>query len=147
MDKKKQQIIIAGVLVVVLIALIGNTLLNKPKPQAQVQSVEPDVSAVAPASVPQVQPMPETKTENKSTDTTMWGRDPFVLKEIGAPGTVISLRVMGITLSKNKKRMAIINNEMVAVGSKIGQYSVVRILKDRVVVTDGKENFDLLLEP
>jgi hypothetical protein len=93
------------------------------------------VTAAAPAS------------EKKEPEDGGWGRDPFVLHEVAVKvDSVENLRLMGITSGGNKKPMAVINNELVPVGAKIGKFEVIEISKKGVAVTDGKKIYTLKLE-
>ena len=70
-----------------------------------------------------------------------WGRDPFVPYEftIREASSVENLHLMGITWSSDSKSCcAIINDELVNVGSAIGSFTVKAIKKDMVIVKDEK---------
>lgn len=154
MDKKKTELIATGVLILIFIGVLTNSIIKikakSPRPAASgspVSSVES-----MPQENPQVRPEhalspkhTSSKDAAKRTDP-VWGRDPFVREEsvISADAGVSSLKLMGITAGGSKS-MAIINNEIVNTGSRIGKFTVIKIVKDRVVLTDGSENFELIL--
>jgi hypothetical protein len=66
-----------------------------------------------------------------------------------APGSQIQasgvLQLKGVFLDQETP-MALINDEVVSVGDKIGGSVVSAIKEDRVVLNDGKRDFQLLLE-
>ncbi|MDD5422441.1 MAG: hypothetical protein PHT32_03345, partial [Candidatus Omnitrophica bacterium] len=84
-------------------------------------------------------------TAKKDTSSLGWGRDPFMLEDSssGDLSKVSSLKLMGITSSKDSPHKAIINNIIVSVGSTIGKFRVLDISNDTVLVSDGKETFSL----
>lgn len=141
MDKKRQQLILAAVLVAVFGLLlvwklgIFDLLRKSPAPRTP--------PAAAPARPPEsVRPVPPAQTAPDPG----WGRDPFVREEFaaGAASTAANLRLMGITTGATAK--AIINNEIVGVGGKVGDCTVTKITKNEVVVNDGTADYTLTLE-
>ena len=89
-------------------------------------------------------PAPEATVKH---DSLTWGRDPFVLEEI-APAEVNSpsnLKLMGIIRGANSEPKAIINNDIYPIGSKIGVFTIKKIFKEKVVVSDGEKDYDLNL--
>ena len=75
-------------------------------------------------------------------------RDPFALPDVqGGPTSAVSeLRLTGITTNGKGKAIAIINENMVSVGGKIGRFTVVNITGSKVVVADEKQSYELKLE-
>ncbi|MFH1411836.1 MAG: hypothetical protein ABIG55_04235 [Candidatus Omnitrophota bacterium] len=74
--------------------------------------------------------------------------DPFVPprsrpRKIGFYSS--SFRLEGVTTSPDGKVMAIINDEIVAVGGKIGSAEVVSIAKEEVVIREGEKEYKLKL--
>ena len=72
---------------------------------------------------------------------TDWGRDPF---SSGPPATVSEMVLTGI-LWDSSAPLAMINDNPVAAGDKIGGCTVVEIKKDRVILKDDTKDFELLL--
>lgn len=75
-------------------------------------------------------------------------RDPFTAapittKETASSSTLIQLN--GILWDRTKP-MAIINNNVVKIGSKVGTNIVVDIKKDRVILSDGTRDFEIQLK-
>jgi len=147
MDRKKIELIITVCLVVIL-ALVFTTNLRK------VRQKMPATKGQTLAAPPhKIEPLfPARKEEKKmgpgEAEELSWGRDPFTLQEITSAdvNSVENLKLMGITVGKGTRPIAIINNEMVSAGSKIGKFTVVNILPDKVVVTDGEKNYDLVMK-
>ena len=73
-----------------------------------------------------------------------WSRNPFSQQKITAK-TVRGLLLNGIMWDKEKP-MAIINDDVAEIGSKINGNTVVAIKQDRVILYDGASNFELKLE-
>jgi hypothetical protein len=72
-----------------------------------------------------------------------WGRNPFALAgEKGA--SLEDLRLEGI-LSDSNKFSAIINDRVVTIGEEIEGNTIVAIKADRVILSDGKKEFELKL--
>ena len=59
---------------------------------------------------------------------------------------VSGLTLVGITEGVGIMPSAIINDEIVKEGSKIGRFTVLSIKKDRVTVTDGKDKIELIID-
>jgi hypothetical protein len=72
-----------------------------------------------------------------------WGRNPFALPgERGA--SLEDLRLEGI-MSDNNKFTAIIDDIVVGIGDNIQENKVIDIKPDRVILNDGKKDFELKL--
>ncbi len=146
MDKRKLELLIAGILIIVFTFILINSF---KKVKSKHMFIKSQVSAKAlPAQ--ELKPLfmtkkPEVKKEEREIG---WGRDPFTLQEtsIDRVDTIANLKLMGITIDKTAKSMAIINNELLSVGDKIGKFRVIKISKGSVIVTDEKENFELKLK-
>jgi hypothetical protein len=72
-----------------------------------------------------------------------WGRDPFAPEKTSASAVPFILN--GIILDK-KEPKAIINNEIVGIGDKIGDAVIIDIKKNAVILNDGIADFELNLE-
>jgi len=71
-----------------------------------------------------------------------WKRNPFVPPETQEETSKLVLN--GIIGGKIPKAM--IGDSMVGVGDKIGNTTVIAIKKDRVVLNDGKKDFELVMK-
>lgn len=139
MDKKRIEIIITSVLGVALLLALANScrVIKKrpaaaPIPKAQVsrQDAPPAQQKAAQAAAP--------KPSAESVKDLAWGRDPFSnkvyikIKE----SQDAQLQVSGIVWDKNKPA-AIVNNKVCEIGSRVGQFTVMAITQDRVILSDG----------
>lgn len=79
----------------------------------------------------------------KRSSFTSWGRNPFSLYR-GPATTISGLALSGVLWDENAPT-AIVNEEIVGIGDKIGIYTVVDIQKDKVILTDGTKNYELNL--
>ena len=146
MDKKRPALIAAGILVMIFI-LVSAGNIRKIK-----GAILPNKSQAAIAVLPvkQVEPLFKSKIIDvkKEGREIGWGRDPFMRQELvtGQVETVANLKLMGITTGKSAKPMAIINNKLVSVGSRIGKFRIMEISKEGVWVTDDKEVFELKMQ-
>lgn len=73
-----------------------------------------------------------------------WGRDPFSLP--GASVKKFKGFILNGILWDKENPMAIINNRIVKAGDSISGSVVIGIKEDRVVLTDGATEFDLILK-
>ena len=136
MDPKKQQIL-AGILVVMAAGFWARGLTMKPRQKASSSQIthsaippEPPRAAVAPSLALTVDP--------KHAD--QWGDNPFLEERLRPPSGVAGederLVLSGI-IWDSKAPSVVLNDEILGVGEKAGQWQVLEIQKDRVVVSDG----------
>ena len=82
---------------------------------------------------------------SRRTSFSDWGRDPFSSgPAASAPANVFDMVLTGI-LWDDSSPLAMIDDNPVAAGDKIGDYTVVEIKKDRVILNDGTKDFELIL--
>jgi len=146
MDKKqKKEIIIMAVGAVILGLLLANNL-----GKVKVKTASSTVGDIADKVFQKAAPKKEVPRKDIADTDTQWGRDPFTLHETGGGGEggeyVSGLTLVGITEGAGIMPSAIINDEIVKEGSKIGKFTVLSIKKDRVTVTDGKDKLELLID-
>lgn len=147
MDKRRAEYIIAAVLVLVFVLILANSI-SKVIPKARRGNktivAMPAAGKTAALDFDKLS-APGQKAED---DDPGWGRDPF--NPAGAADlagdSIASLALMGITTGLNTKPRAVINDQLVTVGSRIGSFTILKIEKDKVLLTDGKEDFELLLK-
>ena len=149
MNKQIKQLIITGVLVMVLIfAALGNL---KKKPAKKLVPVSPEASAARAAKSPvavsaSFTPADERRLKMQKERVNLpWGKSPFK-SSTDKDYQKSNLELKGISLGKDKKNFAFINNEIVKVGDKIEDYEVVEIEKNRVLLKKGDQGFYLTLE-
>ncbi len=78
---------------------------------------------------------------------TSWGRDPFSSVPGASVTTAISEMSLTGILWDDEAALAMINDIPAGIGDKIGAYTIIAIQKDRVILSDGTNNFELLLSP
>jgi len=150
MDKKKIELIITGVLIVVFIVV----LINSFKPRRPKKVVKPPTE-VKVKEIPLVPIKVKEKEYNIATPSQLaaqkkraeldWGIDPFyhpIKKDVSSS---LKLVLKGVSIGKGRKNYAFINDEIVAEGEKISGYEVVRVERNRVLLRRGKEEFYLIL--
>lgn len=141
MDKKKIEIIAVVILIIIFVFILFNSFSKVRKKTTAPRAYAPAQVMPARAVVPQV------KAEGKVPKKHTWGRDPFTDLMVQTPTTSsTSLRLMGILGTDESNFKAIINDEFVSKGAKIGNLTVLRISSKSVVLTDGNRNFELKLE-
>jgi hypothetical protein len=81
--------------------------------------------------------------DRAKTTYTQWGRNPFVQ---GAAQTESpALTIEGITWDE-KNPIAVISGEIYNVGDSLGANTIVEIQRDRVILGDGENTFELRLK-
>lgn len=84
-----------------------------------------------------------TKRKAAKTEFNSWGRNPFTLEK--APAEAGGGLALNGILWDDKKPLAIINNDVIGIGGKVGENTIVDIKKDSVILKDGSGNFELRL--
>lgn len=84
--------------------------------------------------------------EKKETSSALQIKtDPFMAKKLfGKKDKTKDLKLAGVTWS-GKDATAIINDEVVRVGSQIGEWKVIRIGQDAVMLSDGADEYSITL--
>lgn len=135
-DNKKKKIILAVLCVIAIFTITRNI---RPRPVADggaglAGGVLSNISG-DPASL---------KRTAKRTDFESWERNPF------SPKAVVTRKASGLILSgifwDDGNPSAIIDDEIVNIGSRIGSVVVIDITKKGVCLNDGVNDFDLSLE-
>ena len=84
------------------------------------------------------------KRHARRTNFHSWRRSPFVPK--GTPGTPHSNLTLSGILANGNDLKAMIGDSVVGKGDKIEGNTVVEVRKDRVILNDGAQDFELNLE-
>jgi hypothetical protein len=138
MDKKRIEIIITVVLVLVLVIVVANSI------RTVKQKLKAPVPAVTGALHPQTTTAPQAAGQKKklAAEDLVWARCPFSGKVYSASDKSLTLKLSGI-LWDEKMPQALINNEIVKKGESIGNFIVVKINTNSVVVNDGTKDLEL----
>jgi len=142
MDKKKIELIAAAVLVIIFVLLLlqaagKGRAKGAAAPKISVSAKSEDALSLFPQKQERVK-------DAYGGEKLGWGRDPFSLETMA--GEAGALHLMGITVIDAKHSKAIINNEIVSVGSKIGAYTVIKIQPNKVIVSDGQKECELIIQ-
>ena len=139
MDKKRLEIILTSVLIPICIVawIVNFNLLRKKagqKNNSSAVAAAPSVFSQPAANVNQAKVHPKEDAE--------WLRDPF-------SGKVYSKNLEHVVLSgimwDAKGPLAMINNSVTKVGDEVGQYTVLEIKQNSVILTDGSKDLELRL--
>jgi type II secretory pathway component PulC len=131
MEKNKK---IAILIVLIIVAIIvwmpkgaRKQVLSKPAP-VSIKKVMPRIASV----------------QRKRTEFAGWGRDPFVWSRVGS-SAVSDLTLSGI-IWDNETSYAIIEGSVVHAGDEVAGKTIKRIEPDRVILSDGLNDYTLQLE-
>lgn len=144
MQKKEiTEISITGVLILILIFAIFSGIKGRAN-KKQIAKMPPLQQNVTPAAQ-NIRQEPLSAILKKESQNLQLKRDPFG----AAPIVTIKRNDQGIALTgiswdKNNPT-AIIDNEIVSVGDKVGGNTVVDIKEDRVILSDGSRNLEIRL--
>jgi len=131
-DKKQIEIILTSILAVVLITVIF-TGIKKIKNRAVLNASMQQVLPVLPQSIGAVPRQPIS-----------WKRCPFSGKIYADKSGNADLKLVGVAWDE-KTPQALINDKIIKEGDSIGNYKIIKIEKDRVIITDGVKDTELLL--
>ena len=82
-----------------------------------------------------------TKRRAKRTEFDSWGESPLIPKN----GKIAEGPALGGIMWNEKNPKAVIGDRMVSAGEKFGDYTVIKIEKNRVILNDGAEELILKL--
>ncbi len=138
MDKKLIQKIILAALVVIFVILLFKFFSGQGKNPAPAKS----------ALVAVVPPQPGQKAKPAAVEDANWGRCPFSGRVYAPPvassSKNIDLKLTGILWEENKAS-ALINNSIFKEGDVIGSYTLFKIKKNSVILSDGDKEIELKL--
>lgn len=145
MTKEVKQLIIVGVLVVFLIFALMNNFKKKPSKKtapANKPSSEAAASLKAASSAEDTPTDSKILTLQKQRLDLEWGRDPFNMA-IDKEFQFADLKLKGISFGENKQGYAFVNDEIVRKGDQVGNYEVVEVEKNRILLRKAGQNFYL----
>jgi len=82
------------------------------------------------------------KLQEKS-DQREWGRNPFLLAKAKKVYKAEVVVLKGVSLGKEGKNFAFINDQIVSIGDKVKEHTVIEIHKDKVLLKKGNDSFYL----
>ncbi len=149
MTKQVKELIITVSLIVVLVVVIAGNLKKKPAKKSLPASKNTAANLVSKPTVTtpaSFGPIDDRKLRMQRERANLpWGKDPFNISITEKDYKKTDLELKGISLGKDRKSSAFINNEIVKVGDKVADYEVVEIQKDRVLLKKGEQSFYLTL--
>jgi hypothetical protein len=132
----KQLIILAGLIMALVIVFVGN-IKKKPSKDLTLVSTATDKQISQPdkniANAGEGSADSKRLTLQKQRANLAWGRDPFstpASKEYQRADLILK----GISFGQDGRGFAFINNEIVKTGDKLGDYEVVTVERDKVLV-------------
>jgi len=143
MDRRKKEIIITVILVVIFLAAIIINVTRQKHPRKGKELVvslkvkegkSPSKSVKANADIIALQ---------KKRAELAWGRDPFFFTKIKKFYKGQQLLLKGISLGKDGRGYAFVNDEIVTVGDVVGGYKVMEIKRDKILLKKGSDTFYL----
>lgn len=146
MDKKRIEIIVTSFLVLILIFAWLNSIkvlkkrrVQKVKSPAAAQSA--DLLKLELIGLEKEVSVKEGKERNKDASL-VWIRCPFCGKRYGEQEAMVDLAVSGIIWDEVNPQ-AIINSKILAEGDSIRGFSIEKIEKRRVILSDGNKRIEL----
>lgn len=101
-------------------------------------------SDILPAAPPLAGSLEQRRGQRKRSTYKNWGRTPFIITK--TPVSDSSRLSIGGIVYDEKDICALINDQVVHVGDQVNENRVVDIRRDRVILNDGKKDFELKLE-
>lgn len=148
MTKQTTQLAITACLIVALLFIVANNLKKKSLPGkraaaqgAATQTVPAAYQAPAVASPAADDAKILAQRERAAL---AWGRDVFS-QATDKEYQRSDLSLKGISFGADQTGFAFINDDIVKVGDKVGDYEILEIHKDKVLVGKGTQNFYLTL--
>lgn len=136
-NKKKIELTITGISIIILIFLIANHM-PKSKDNKSVSKAEPyPTSEVTILAVSEV----------GSDSSVKWGRDPFLLDTSNVKEHGMEDLVLNGIVSDRDNPYAIINNDVVKLGDKVNGMTIIEINEKNVVLEQDGQKHTLELNP
>lgn len=139
MDKKRIELVVTAVLVLILILSWANSI----KISKRRKGAAPAKAASAKLAPAEKEAVGASEQDWQSLE---WARDPFTGRVYsGEASGPIDLQLQGILWDEKKPR-ALIGGEIVGKGDALGNNVVIKISKDSVLLNDGTNDLELKLE-
>ncbi len=143
-SKTKKEAIITGVLIVALAVFLLTNLRKKPSSKGKHAALNKEIKITAKSI-----PTKSVKANNNiialqhKRAQLSWGRDPFSFANIKRKHKGRTLLLKGISLGKDGRGYAFINDEIVTTGSVVSGYKVMEVQRDKVLLRKGGDSFYL----
>ncbi len=143
-NKSKTEIIITSVLIAVFLVIVINTVNTLRSKRGARPPVPISPNLLEEVRKHGLENAAEAVTQKKKDfikdEFPAWGRDPFREADI----SLSRLGLQGIMWDPENPK-AIISNRIVQVGDSVGENTIIEIKRDKVVLTDGTNTFELRL--
>jgi hypothetical protein len=144
MKKNTVELIITVILIVILLVAVSHMLRarkqfigqKKRATMTSAQSIQPRVYAIVGSGIPE-------DIEEHAQNMT-WGRDPFVYQSSYTEGASVDLKLEGIVWDRENPK-AMISGVIIGIGEHIGNYTILEIKPNSVLITDGTDDIILRL--
>jgi len=147
MEKRKIEIIITSVMIIILIFAIPNAFKAKKEYHTKVEPIKASIVKTSQpkktVSKTQNQPSGDQGVEERM-DSLNWDRDPFAYRPVASIGIGGGLNLEGIVWDEENPK-AMVDGTILGIDEKIGDYTIVDITKDGVLLTDGTKQIELKL--
>lgn len=141
MVKNKKLVLLIFLSILAVASLIYGIL--TPPGGRRSSAEKPFPSGHAPSSTSKDPSLPERTFQRG--EHALWGRTPFFPKAADFQTTANAVFVLNGIVWDGHLSQALINDQIVTVGRQVDGSRVVRIEKDRVVLNDGSQDFELRL--
>ena len=152
MDKKKQQLIITGILLIVMVILFARTLFPakkgaaRPAGSASSFAISTETMAANMTFLSMLRQNESTRLLQEAYWEKPWGRDPFALsRSSGAVEEVVSEFTLSGIVWDESMPVAIINQKLMKTGDSVGSCQVKEIRRNSVSIACSDRTFDLQL--
>ena len=150
MDKKRIEVIITGVFVVILLFAWINAMKtikkrSRPKRDVSQPTAFQNATGFSPVQLTTAKSLVSETPEYNPSDDLGWVRCVFSGKFYTSQESASNLDLTGI-LWDDVDPQAVINQEIFRREDRIDKYVIIDIRKDRVILNDGEKNFELKLE-
>lgn len=150
MEKQQLEITATVIGAVILAALLAGNFKKKPPKKALLPAAPAaaGITAAPKSALPAALPRAADQhilSLQKERSQLAWGRDPFSSSKSAKEYQMADLQLKGISFGSDKKGLAFINNEIVKSGDKVGDYEIIEVQKDRVLLRRGGQSFYLAL--
>lgn len=140
MQNKKLIILIILSIGAVISLIYGITAQPRRKSTVSTQQPAAIKEEVSAARIEKIIP---AERSAKRSDYITWGRNPF--SPVEAPVKVVTKLTLNGIMWDEERPLAIINDNVIGIGGKVGENRVVEIKRNSVILNDGISNFELNL--
>jgi len=142
MKKNTVETVVTIALVMILLLAVASLFERQKKAVDKTKITKPNISKqndqkanIAPAT-------PDFKDLEARSKALAWGADPFTYRPLHPIDAVGDFKLDGVVWDKQSPK-AIVSGMIVGVGEKVGEYTIVDITPDSVILSDGIKEIEL----